>query len=175
MSSEAEALKNAEETLKWVPPFVGLLGVIVGGFITTFSQVFLEWRRSKRRQDAIRIALISEIETVMAVIKRRKYAAGIRDVIAQLRESPEEHRQFRVAMKENVCPIYRAHLSEIGNLPKTLLPDVLKFHMLLESVIADVTPGGLFYESFCGEGDFIDLLEMIDDLVETGERVSAQK
>jgi hypothetical protein len=73
---------------------------------------------------------------------------------------------------DDYCPIYKNHLGQIGLLPEVIRGDVVAFYQQIVAVIADVRPGGMIAVNECGEDAFQELLEIVQEALIIGRRIS---
>jgi len=141
-----EIVESAKALAPWVAAFAALVGVILGGFINLGSQWFIDSRQHNREAQTLRMSLAAEINGMLGVIEARQYLAGLMRVPTAMTEQQVSVMRYSVKIDDNYCPIYRANAGKVGILDPSEAAFIVGFHQLIQSVIQDVTVGGVLYE-----------------------------
>jgi hypothetical protein len=140
-----EALKavNAVSLFdKWLPVGAAIGGAFIGGVVSYLPNRWLEKHKRGLEVDAVRNALITEIKSIVAIVQERAYVALMDEAIAQLIEKGGKQR-YSVRVPEHYTRVYQAQVSRIGLLDPSLATQIITFYQLLDSVVQDVSPGGI--------------------------------
>ena len=143
-----EALKavNAASTFdKWLPVGAAIFGALIGGVISYLPNRFLESHKRAAEAEAVRNALITEIKSIMAIIKERQYSLLLEGVIRDVKNSGGT-RVLSVRVPPHYSRVYQAQVARIGLIAPELATQVITFHQLIDAVVQDVSPGGILAE-----------------------------
>jgi hypothetical protein len=140
-----EALKvvNAVSLFdKWLPVGAAIGGAFIGGVVSYLPNRWLEKHKRGLEVDAVRNALVTEIKSIVAIVQERAYVELMDEVIALLIEKGGKQR-YSVRVPEHYTRVYQAQVSRIGLLDPSLATQIITFYQLLDSVVQDVSPGGI--------------------------------
>lgn len=114
------------------------------------------WKTHHERK-AVKVALIAEVLALREIANARKYVVELLQSATDLRAIPPAERnpiQFQVPVQEHYCRVYAANVSRLGSLKLRDANLIVKFYQYADSVITDVSPGGLLYEGTAAPEDF---------------------
>ncbi len=151
-------LSMDEAFLKVIAPaFITLTGTVVLGLVGGWFKRYLE-RRS------VRYALVAEIQALALIVRERRYLPSFLEVAqgienGALRE--DEIYSFGVAVDSTYCRVYAAYTSSLGSLPAHIAQLVVTFYQFVDSVVRDVSPGGIVYEGTNKAADFHEAADLL--------------
>jgi len=157
----------------WTTVLVGLIGAGAGAL----PPLYLHMNGVGRERSAVRAAILAEVTALIDLIDRRGYLSGMNfelsDEELQSADATQEEVTYfyRVIVPADYNLIYRENASRLGCLKVDEAAEVVKFYQLLQSVVADVTPGGYLHE---GTTDLVQIRETIaifSAAIETGTRL----
>lgn len=170
-----EALKavNAASLFdKWLPVVAAIGGAFIGGVVSYLPNRLLEKHKRELEVDVVRNALITEIKSIVFIVQKREYVKHMDMAIALLEGS--EHgarRRYSVKVPEHYTRVYQAQVSRIGLLPSELVVQIITFHQLLESVVQDVTPGGVLSEHGGVLSEFVAVREIFGNALTIARKI----
>jgi len=101
----------------------------------------------------------------------RRYRADVARVVAAfLSGQLTAPFRFEVSVPPHYSRVYQAHIEKLGALHVEHASDLIEFHQLLDSIVQDVSPGGLVAKEGGGREAFEQLLELFDAAIKAGER-----
>ena len=170
-----EALKavNAASLFdKWLPVGAAIGGAFIGGVVSYLPNRLLEMHKREVEIDAVRNALITEIKSIVSIVQKRQYVEHMDMAIAFLKEAENGTRQrYSVRVPDHYTRVYQAHVSRIGHLTPELAAQIITFHQLLESVVQDVTPGGILSEQGGALGEFAAVREIFWNALTIAQKI----
>lgn len=144
----------------------GLFGLLA-------SWIPIAWRESRRRKhdaQTIRASLVAEISAMTEIIRGRRYVEALTAAAAEVKK--EQTVKFSVNVPADYFIVYKSNTSRMGLLDAHDAARIVYLYQLLESVVQDVTPGGILAEGLGGPEAFQEAvafleraLEIADDLV----------
>ncbi|MDR2982576.1 MAG: hypothetical protein LBV12_10065 [Puniceicoccales bacterium] len=147
-----------------------LAGVLIGGGVTFFTQWFLEKQKIKNEARAATEAIIAEIEASLFLMEKRSYIDEVKRIIKEQEISPGALYPFVIIVPDDYCLIYKRHIEKIGLVPASIRHDIIRFYQLLEGLICDIKPGGIF--SVPREIElFRHALEIAEEMTTIGKRI----
>lgn len=154
-----------------LPIYTAFGGIILGAVVSFFPPFMME--RIKRRDEilAVTCAIVTEIETTIFLIEKRRYIHHVQDILLALRDGRLKSSTFHVVVPDDYCPIYKSHLAQVGLLPKAIRADVVTFYQLIQATVADVQSGGLLAECECGADAFQEFLDIVQQALVIGRRI----
>lgn len=172
-----EVLKSlfVEEKNEWLPVIAAIGGAFIGGISTFFPAFILEARKSRKESQSITTALLSEISALLVIIEHRKYLKSLQDVVDYLAEHPSETYSFSVRVPEHYSRIYQTHAERIGLVKPSLASKIIEFHQLLDSVVQDVSLGGLIPEKGGTTETYEELIVILESAISIGKEITGER
>ncbi|MBX6032261.1 hypothetical protein ISE67_16290 [Pseudomonas aeruginosa] len=162
----------------WTTVLVGLIGAAAGAGPT----LYLHLSGVRRERRAVKAAILAEIRALVELIERRGYLSDARKERQTLslrlaRATPFTQQEvaevfFQVLVPPDYNLIYRENATRLGCLEPGEAAQVVKFYQLIQSVIADVTPGGLLYEGTRDVGQIDQTLTIFEEAMQVGKALS---
>ena len=144
----------------------GLFGLLA-------SWIPIAWRESRRRKhdaQSIRASLVAEISAMAEIIRGRGYVKELRAAADEAADC--QAFTFSVKVPADYFIVYKSNTSKLGLLDAHDAARIVYLYQLVESVVQDVTPGGILAEGLGGPEAFQEAvafleraLELADDLV----------
>ncbi|WP_445571449.1 hypothetical protein [Pseudomonas sp. E102] len=106
------------------------------------------WQRWQERT-SVRVAIVAEVLALRKIAVERDYLSGLIEFGNQLITIPEDQRpeaSLQVRIPEHYCRVYVASLGKLGYLSPEDAQLVVSFYQYVDSVVQDVTKGGIIYE-----------------------------
>jgi len=120
--------------------FFTLVAALSGGYL-------LESLRYKRQSSAVRTALIAEVKAMTKIAISRNY-------LGYLSDGEQGLGTFSIKIPDNYNPVYAANVQNVGMLPQADAELVVTFHQYIQSVLQDVSPGGVLAQDFAPSESF---------------------
>lgn len=121
----------------------------VGLFLTgTVAAGGWLWQRWQERT-SVRVAIVAEVLALMKIAVERDYLPGLVETANELRAIPEDQRpavSLQVRIPEHYCRVYVANLGKLGYLSPEDAQLVVSFYQYADSVVQDVTEGGIIHK-----------------------------
>ena len=134
----------------WIPVYAAIGGALVGAISAIFPNMIIERLKERRAVKALTGSIVCEVSAILAIIERRRYLEAFEEAIEALRSMPGTVRTFQVIVPDNYFKIYHANLDRVSQIDRSIRDKVATFYQLIEAVIQDVKPGGMF--SISGQG-----------------------
>lgn len=112
---------------------------VVGGWL---------WQRWQERT-SVRVAIVAEVLALRKIAVERGYHADLTGMGNVLLGTPEHERaeaSLQVRIPQHYCRVYVANLGKLGYLSPEDAQLVVSFYQYVDSVVQDVTEGGIIYE-----------------------------
>lgn len=106
------------------------------------------WQRWQERT-SVRVAIVAEVLALRKIAVERDYLAGLIETANELRAIPEDQRpvtSLQVRIPEHYCRVYVANLGKLGYLSPEDAQLVVSFYQYADSVVQDVTEGGIIHK-----------------------------
>lgn len=139
------------EGTDWTTVFVAAVSGFTGLAGASVSLV-LHYSEGARARKSVRAALIAEVGALAYLLRENAYADEMEQNVQELQERLETARRsnqnqvvamdYEVPVPENYNLIYRENVSRLGVLKPREAEQIVLFYQLLQSVKADVSPGG---------------------------------
>ncbi|WP_022729425.1 hypothetical protein [Fodinicurvata sediminis] len=146
--AELQATVESQKPSLWATLGPPAITGIVGFLAAIVPTAWLERRRVKHQAHTLRRSLIAEVSAICEIIRVRQYLEGLQ-AGAEGRIS-----YFTVPIPEDYFRVYRANVDKLGTLDQEDAFRFVRFYQILESVIQDVTPGGVLYTGQGGTKGF---------------------
>ncbi|MDG5501410.1 hypothetical protein [Marinobacter sp. BGYM27] len=150
--SIAETLKVVSELTsskpnEWLPLYAALGGAIAGAIASFFPTWLIERRREAAFAKQIESCLLAEISALVEIVDRRGYLSALKDVTDYLRQNPEgTYCKFAVDVPSHYSRVYQDNCKHIGVVRSDIAQEIIVFHQLVDAVVQDMKPNGVFSE-----------------------------
>ena len=124
---------------EWLPVIAAVGGAFVGGVFGVMPTILSDRRKELRERRSLTCALLSEIESIVEIIKRRKYVEAVNEAVNDLKNNRSKLVQLTFTVSPNYARIYNSCHDRIGLLDRGFATKVIKFHHLIESIMLDVS------------------------------------
>ncbi|WP_313103831.1 hypothetical protein [Stutzerimonas nitrititolerans] len=126
------------------------------------------WLERRHRKRAIAAALLAEVSALSAIIRRRNYREDLDEAAEHVRLTGDCY-QLTVPVPAHYCRVYAANLTAIGLLDPNQASKLVEFYQLVDSVVQDVSPGGVLASGTDSPADFIDAKDLLNDALAIAE------
>jgi len=154
------------------PAYFGVAGAVLGTLASFVPTYILERLKRKHETIAVTSAIVTEVRVTLFLIEKRGYVEGIETILAALRANEYPTAKIQIFFPDDLFPIYKANLSQIGIVPAAVRDDIVRFYQLLEAAIADVRPGGHIAANECGEIPLAQLHEIVSEAISIGKKIT---
>lgn len=157
------------EGADWTTILVALISAAAGSIVP----IWLYRSGIKRERDSVSGAIIAEVSSLIQIAYARGYLPGLqkeyRDLELRIYGTNAftgniiKAAYYRLSVPENYNLIYRDNASKIACMGPKHAVQVVQFYQLIQSVLADISPGGFLYEGtrdLKQVGQTIELLEI---------------
>ena len=127
---------------EWVPIISTLGGTALGATISYFTTVGLENRKSRHFSLIVKRSLLSEMEALIFIIKKRRFIEILEEMI--LKNSVETVSSY---IPEHYCRVYQEHCKNLGVLDSEDAVKIVKFYQYIDAVVQDIKDGGTFSQA----------------------------
>ncbi|TDR70644.1 hypothetical protein [Paludibacterium purpuratum] len=160
-------------TPSWLPIVSAALGALVGGLASFGGVVGSEWIRSKNKSKSVLAAIRAEIVAMLGIIELRQYVAQAKNILSELQRMPPGARAtYQVRIDGGYNKVFVANLENLGLLQPAAATKILEFYQLIQSVVSDVTPGGLLAEGQGGVQAFAEMIAIIEQAIAIGREIA---
>ncbi|WP_431081220.1 hypothetical protein [Pseudomonas thivervalensis] len=114
------------------------------------------WKTHHERK-VVKVALVAEVLALKEIANAREYLPDLRKTADDLEAIPEKDRdaiRYHIPVPEHYCRVYVANISKLGSLKLKDANLIVRFYQYADSVIRDVSPGGVLYEGSSDPNDF---------------------
>ncbi len=121
-----------------------LAPVLVGGAIGVVGGVCAaaipEYIRTAAERRALTGGIVAEVEGLLAIVERRNYIEGLRNVLAKAEAEPDPRiaHWLTFAVRHDPFAVYHANLSRIGLLRSPSAALVVQFYTGATSILEDI-------------------------------------
>lgn len=110
----------------------------------------LAWvlKTSKERK-SVGVAIHAEMSALVEIAKVREYQEGFLEYASELRQVPIDERKtikLFVPIPDHYCRVYAGNIQQLGLLDADEAPLVVRFYQYVDSVVRDVSAGGVLFE-----------------------------
>lgn len=183
-----QALKQLKELTTVSNPWIPVWSAIVGGLIASVPAGIGALYRAHSTRKSVKIAILTEIDNIASMIRKRDYLNQLKSVRAQLTEinnqiasthsddetAPDtKNHAFVVSVSSDYCKIYKANLDKLGMIKGTQLSKIVNFYSLIESIILDTKPDGILGSRGSVE-DYNEVILFLEDALKLADELSTQ-
>src|SRR5262249_53952814 len=144
----------------WISLFAALMGAVVGGLLSVIGIILVERYRRALDSAAVTSALTAEIKATISIVESRAYLGEVERILAEFHDDKRRKATLSIQTPDDPFPIFHAMRDKLGLLPSSIIADVVRFYMLMNSAIIDVRPGGLLADNECDEAAFARLRDL---------------
>ncbi|WP_313209645.1 hypothetical protein [Stutzerimonas nitrititolerans] len=155
------------------------LGAALGGAATILAAIAAAvgsitsgWLSRRHQKRAIRAALLAEVAALSSIIRRRKYREDLEEAAEHVRRTGDKY-YLTVPVPPHYCRIYAANVTSVGLLQPALAQKLVVFYQLVDSVVQDVSPGGVLASGSDDPADFIDAKELLDEALAVADSLAS--
>lgn len=167
---QIDYVELAKHINSWVPAIAALAGVFVAGVWGLMNGLIHKWVDTRHQTKTLRQSLISEVKAIVTITEERGYLEGLKDCYDTLDSSDFEEISYTVKVSKSTSPIFDANADKIGLLDPEDAAFLVEFHHLFDSVIEDVTEGGVLYEGG-DKSDFAEAIKLLDLSLKIGRHL----
>ncbi|NAS95179.1 hypothetical protein CU664_14405 [Pseudomonas syringae pv. actinidifoliorum] len=125
----------------------------------------LAWvlKTSKERK-SVGVAIHAEMSALVEIARVRKYQDGLLEAATELQRLSTEERltiKLFVPIPKHYCRVYTGNIQHLGLLDADEAPIVVRFYQYLDSVVRDISEGGILFEGSDDPEPFADAHWMI--------------
>ncbi|WP_313315000.1 hypothetical protein [Stutzerimonas nitrititolerans] len=165
----------------WTTIFVALISASAASIVP----VWLYRSGIKRERDSVAGAVIAEVSSLIQIAYARGYLSGLKKEYQNLElrlygSSPFttntiQPAYYRLPVPENYNLIYRDNASKIACMGPEHAVMVVQFYQLIQSVLADVSPGGFLYEGTRDLEQMAQTIEILEIALTIGKDIAGLK
>ncbi|MER2099478.1 MAG: hypothetical protein ABS977_21440 [Pseudomonas qingdaonensis] len=152
---------------------ISTTSLVIPALVAAFGWLWQRWQE----RASVRVAIIAEVMALSQIAEQRNYQAGLFEMANALRAIPEEQRppaSLQVRVPEHYCRVYLANLEKLGYLPPDDAQLVVSFYQYIDSVVQDVTPGGLLHEGTSDPEAFAEAANVLQFAMDAAQKLSAR-
>jgi hypothetical protein len=155
----------------WIPVYAAIGGALVGAISAIFPNMIIERLKERRAVKTLPGSIVCEVSAILAIIGRRRYLEAFEETIEALRSMPGTVRTFQVIVPDNYFKIYHTNLDRVSQIDRSIRDKVVTFYQLIEAVIQDVKPGGMFSISGQGIDAYNETTSILRQAIELGREI----
>jgi len=152
---------------------ISTAGLLVTAAVATGSWLWQRWQE----RTSVRVAIVAEVLALKKIAEERKYLPGLIEIGEALRALPEEERpeaSLQVRIPEHYCRVYVANVGRLGYLPPEDAQLVVTFYQYADSVVQDVTEGGIIYQGTNDPDTFAETANILRFAVDIAEKLAVR-
>ena len=149
--------------------YMPLIAAVLAGCFTVAAVIFGRMYQDFVERRSVRASLLAEVAALKEVVEIRGYLADLRKTAGELRgelgeqmKEKAEAVKFEIPITSDYNMIYRANLGRLGVLSEHEAVSIVRFHLLADSVRADVSEGGILYQGSDNAEDFDDAADLLE-------------
>lgn len=132
------------------------------------------WQRWQERT-SVRVAIVAEVLALRKIAMERSYLTGLIEMRDKLFAIPEDQRpvvSLQVRIPEHYCRVYVANLGNLGYLSPEDAQLVVSFYQYADSVVQDVTEGGVIYGGTNDPETFTDAANILTFALDVAQQIA---
>ncbi len=159
--------------------WTAVLTALIGGAAGAAVPLVLHFSGARREKESVRAAILAEISSLADIIERRGYEHDLwcerENLSMRLENAPSGFSVapgiLQVPIPADYNLIYRQNCQRLGLLKPGEASQVVHFYQLLQSVVADITPGGVLYEGTHDSERFTETLLVLNEAIDVAVRL----
>jgi len=161
----------------WTAVFVA----VVTGITAVAGPIWVWYSQARRERKSVRAALLTEVAVLVELIELRGYLEGLRGTERLIRALTNEQRaefegyEYSVNVHGPYNNVYLANVSRLGGLSAHEATQIVRFYQMADSVVADLTPGGVLYRGTADPQDFGDVADLLEHALKIGRELTAEQ
>ncbi|WP_339906351.1 hypothetical protein [Pseudomonas guineae] len=154
---------------------LALLGVAATAVMSMLGHLLKE----RRERSATRQAFLAEVSSMAEIARVRRYVEDLRSSARELvvanQDGVQEGQAFEVPIDVNgYRPVWNAYLTKLGCLTAHETGQIVRFYQLLDSVIRDVTAGGILFRGTTDAKDFEDTATVLESALQIADDLCSE-
>lgn len=149
---------------------------VLTGAIGVLSVLIGQLNQARTQAKSVRAALLAEVSAICQQLAAQELVYWLKCVAAEIRDNNDPAipmvRKVRVVTHGDVNKIFRANLSHLGGLSQKEAERIVRFHYVLEGVMAAVSDGGPLAEGRSNPVMFESTAADLEQVMELGEELS---
>lgn len=146
---------------------IGVLGILIG-----------QRNQARSQAKSVRAAVLAEISAITKQLVSQEIKPHLRAAAVEIRTNTDPklvvRPRVRVVSHGDVNKIYKANLAHLGGLSKDEAVLVVRFHCLLESILAAVLDGGPLAEGRSDPSMYESVADILEKVEEIGNELTCQ-
>jgi len=150
--------------------YTPLIVAVLAGCFTIASVIFGRIYQEICDKRSVRASLLAEVAAMREVVRIRGYLDSLRQTAGELKGELGEQAKangivwkFEIPISTDYNQIYKANLGRLGVLSEHEAVSIVRFHILAESVRADVSEGGVLAQGSGEAKDFDDAADLLEE------------
>lgn len=150
--------------------YTPLIVAVLAGCFTIASVIFGRIYQEICDKRSVRASLLAEVAALREVVRIRGYLDSLRKTAGELKGELGEQAKakgivwkFEIPISTDYNQIYKANLGRLGVLSEHEAVSIVRFHILAESVRADVSEGGVLAQGSDEAEDFDDAADLLEE------------
>lgn len=137
--------------------------------------IVLWFLKASKERSTIGLAISAEISALCEIAEARGYLTALREKADLLRlKEPEDESPMAMCIKvpEHYCQVYTNNLDTIGKLDADEAELVVRFYQFIDSVVQDVTEGGLLAQGVAAPEIFDEAIKIFEKALSTADQLT---
>lgn len=123
----------------WVPLLAAFIGAIVGGGL----KAIIDLVDRNREDEAILIALASEIRAICALLRAQDYVGHITAFLKMLDDNPGHTTPIVIDLRSDYFSVFHALADKLGRLDPAAVAAVVRFYLNCKTIVDSSRPDGV--------------------------------
>ncbi|MGE6661337.1 hypothetical protein ACQKEK_11420 [Pseudomonas sp. NPDC077408] len=145
---------------------------IMAAIAAVIGSITTGWLERWHQKRAITAALFAEVAALSIMIRTRRYREDLEKAAEEVKSG--EAISLAVPVPAHYCRIYTANLGSIGLLNPKQASELVHSYQLVDSVVQDVTPGGILASGSSDPTDFLDARDLLDRALSIGDSLATR-
>lgn len=152
---------------EWIPIISTLGGAALGATISYYATVGLENRKARHFSLIVKKSLLSEMEAMMIIIKKRRFIEILEEMV-----SNNNVEAISSCIPEHYCRVYQEHCKNLGVLDCEDAIKIVKFYQYIDAVVQDIKDGSTFSQVPSIDG-FQEAISLLNNAISEFESLKA--
>jgi len=162
--------------------YTPLIVAVLAGCFTIASVILGRIYQEICDKRSVRASLLAEVAALRDVVQMRRYIDDLRETAVELRgeigdrmRANETVWKFEIPISSDYNQIYKANLGRLGVLSEHEAVSIVRFHILAESVRADVSEGGILAQGSDDAEDFDDAADLLEEAMTLADELVVKR
>jgi len=138
------------------------------------TAIVLWFLKAAKERSTIGLAIFAEINAICEIAEERAYLKGLKEQAEELRgrgEGDDTAQSVQVKIPDHYCRVYLNNLDAIGKLDADEAELVVRFYQFIDSVVQDITEGGVLTEGVTNVESFDEAITIFEKALKAADQL----